>query len=249
MKGSVPALAPGACQVWWGSTADLRPWHDALLAPADLERRARLRRVADRQRLTVGVALVRLVVGAGVGVPAAQLEIDRTCPECGGQHGKPRLPTVPDVHFSVSHSGGCVAVAVLRGSPVGVDVEEVGRFDASELDAMAGHTLAPEERAELARQPPQDRARAFTTYWARKEAIVKATGVGIATSLDQLVVSPPSSPPRVLRWEAQSERVSLHVLHPPPGLVGALAVVGEAPTGVVERSAAPILTVSVPQEG
>jgi 4'-phosphopantetheinyl transferase len=249
VTGSVAALAPGACQVWWGSTADLRPWHDALLAPADLERRARLRRVADRQRLTVGVALVRLVVGAGVGVPPAQLEIDRTCPECGGQHGKPRLPTAPDVHFSVSHSGGCVAVAVLRGSPVGVDVEEVGRFDAGELDAMAGHTLAPEERAELARQPAEDRARAFSTYWARKEAVVKATGVGIATSLDQLVVSPPSSPPRVLRWEAQSERLSLHVLHPPPGLVAALAVVGEAPTDVVERSAAPILTVPVPQEG
>jgi 4'-phosphopantetheinyl transferase len=203
--------------------------------------------VADQQRLTVAAALVRVVVGAVVGVPPAQLEIDRTCPECGRDHGKPRLPTAPDVHFSVSHSGGCVAVAVLRGSPVGVDVEELGRFDANELDAMADHSLAPEERAELARLPARDRARAFTTYWARKEAAVKATGVGIATSLDQLVVSPPSSPPRVLRWEGRSERLSMHVLHPPPGLVGALAVVGEAPTGIVERRAAPILTVDVPQ--
>ncbi len=205
--------------------------------------------MADQQRLTVAVALVRVVVGAGIGLPPAQVEIDRTCPECGGAHGKPRLPTAPDVHFSVSHSGDCVTVAVLRGSPVGVDVEEVGRFGVNELDAMAGHTLAPEERAELAQQPADDRARAFTTYWARKEAAVKATGVGIATPLAQLVVSPPSSPPRVLRWEGQPDRLSLHVLHPPAGFVGALAVVGEAPTGVVERSAAPVLTVPLLQDG
>jgi 4'-phosphopantetheinyl transferase len=239
--GPVPALVPGVCQVWWARTDDARPAHDALLGQPDLERRSRVRRVADRQRLTVGAALSRVLLGVAAGVPPAELRIDRTCPRCGEQHGKPWLPALPDVHFSVSHSAGCVAVAVLRGGSVGIDVEEIGPFDAAELEGLAACALAPEERAELARQPAHDRARAFTTYWTRKEALVKATGEGLAASLDRIVVSPPSSPPRLLHWDGPPGPVSVRTLHPPAGLVGSLAILGEGPTGVVEHVAGPVL--------
>jgi 4'-phosphopantetheinyl transferase len=136
-----------------------------------------------------------------------------------------------------------VAVAVLRDHPVGVDVEEVGRCDAAELDQLAAATLAAEERAELARQPVEGRALAFTTYWTRKEAVLKATGEGVTAQLDRLVVSPPSAPPLVLRRDGATARVSLsvHPLHPPHGYVAALAAAGEGPADVVEHDAAPIL--------
>jgi 4'-phosphopantetheinyl transferase len=243
-RALVPPLVPGVCQVWWAGLDDARPEHDALLSPADLQRRSRLVRVADRQRLTMATAVARIILGANLGRPPARVEIDRTCPGCGAQHGKPRLPDVPDLQFSVSHSGNCVAVALLRGSDVGVDVEEIGRFHAAELDEMAEYTLAAEERAELARRPVDTRAIAFTAYWTRKEAVVKATGQGVAAPLSELVVSSPSSPPRVLRWEGAAGRpvpLSLHSLHPPQGYAAALAVAGAPPTSVEERNAAPLL--------
>ena len=245
---AVPALAPGTCQVWWAAPDDVGPQHDALLSGADLARRDRLRLAADRQRLTAAWAVARLLLGAATGVAPDRLEIDRTCPGCGAAHGKPWLPAAPDLHLSVAHSGGCVAVAVAAGSPVGVDVEAVVELAGAELDLLAGGALAAEERAELARCPAGQRAAAFTTYWTRKEAVLKATGEGLATPLETLVVSPPSCRPRVLSWPPGAAPVAglaMHDLHPPPGSVATLAVLDDAPTRVVESDAGPLLRCAV----
>ncbi len=236
-----PALLPGVCHVWWARPADVHPEHHDLLAEADLERQARMRRVADRRRSVVAAAVTRLVLGAALGVRPARLAVDRTCRECGGPHGKPHLPDAPGVHFSVSHSADCVVIAVGRDGPLGVDIEEVAPWATADLDEVAQLTLAPEERAVLARQPTAARALAYTTYWTRKEAAVKATGEGLAAALDELVVSPPAAAPRVLRWDGRRDVPTLHELHPPPGLVGALAVTGGAPRHVVELDAGPLL--------
>jgi 4'-phosphopantetheinyl transferase len=230
----VPPLVPGVCQVWWARPADARPGLDSLLGPADLARRARLTRPADWQRTTVAWAVARLVVGAASGVRPADVVVDRTCPECGAQHGKPR---VPEVHVSVTHSAGCVAVAIHPDGPVGIDVEALGGLAAGEREAVAGLVLAPEERAELAVQPDPDRA--LLTLWARKEAVVKATGTGVSVALERLVVPPPGAAAQVLRWDGAL--LSLAALHPPAGFVAALAVLGGPPAQVVERDAGPLL--------
>jgi 4'-phosphopantetheinyl transferase len=192
----------------------------------------------------VAWALARTVLGAHTGVPPAALQIDRTCPGCGAQHGKPRLPATPDLHVSVSHSGTCVVVAVLTGAAVGVDVEEFGQPDPDELEDTAGLVLAPEERRELARLPARHRAQAFATYWTRKEAVVKATGQGLTAPLAELVVSPPSAPPAVLTWRSAPvplRELALHPLHPPAGSAATLAVVGGAPVRVAEADAEALL--------
>jgi 4'-phosphopantetheinyl transferase len=241
-------LVPGICQVWWALLADVGPQHDALLAPADLVRRARLARAADRHRLTAAAVTARVVLAAMVGERPTALAIDRTCPRCGGQHGKPRLTGTPDLHFSVSHSGSAVAVAVAWGQPVGVDVEGIGALRPAELDRVLLATLAPEERLQVLRQPVDRRILALTTYWTRKEAVLKATGQGLTAPMDELVVSPPTSPPRVLRWNGSSGRpgdMALHSLHPPPGFVASLAVVGGASTRVAERDAGGVVRRSV----
>lgn len=249
------ASAPGgppACEVWWVRTADVVPAHDALLASTDLERRARLALEADRRRLTAAAAVARSVLGARAGTAPAALRIDRTCPRCGAPHGRPVLPDVPDLHFSVAHAGDWAVVAVLRGAPVGVDVEESGRVPAAGLEQLADVALAPEERAELWRLPQAARPSAFITYWVRKEAVVKATGDGLAVPPAEVVVSPPWTAPRLLRRTpgpgvaaASTDRVclpvTLHALHPPPGYAAALAVTGVAPVRVVEQDAGPLL--------
>ncbi|WP_448623631.1 4'-phosphopantetheinyl transferase family protein [Geodermatophilus sp. URMC 64] len=236
---AVPALPPGVCQVWWARTSDVRPEHDLLLAPGDVARRARFVQDADRRRATAALAVLRTVLGIHLEQPPAALEIDRRCRVCGGDHGKPWLPAAPDVHFSVSHSGSCVAVAIHRGAAVGVDVEKVERFEVAEPETLAEDVLAPEEQAELARYPVDERSVAFTTYWSRKEAVLKATGDGVTGSLADLVVTPPSAPPAVLRWPGAA--VSLHALRAPADHVAALAVVGAGPVRIDELDARQLL--------
>jgi 4'-phosphopantetheinyl transferase len=235
------ALQPGACEVWWARTADATPGLDALLSPADLARRARLRLRDDRRRTTVAAALTRVLLGAAVGAAPAALQIDRTCPQCGGAHGRPSLPAVPELHFSVSHSAGWVVVAVHRGRAIGVDVEEVDLDAADCLDALADLVLAPEELTEVARHPASTRSVALTTYWVRKEAVLKATGDGLTVPLNSLTVSAPAAPPRVLRWEGRSDRLALRQLHAPVGCVAALAVTGPDPVPVVAQDAGSLL--------
>jgi 4'-phosphopantetheinyl transferase len=238
----VPALLPRSCQVWWARTDDVRPEHDDLLDEADLARRARLLRAGDRQRTTVAWAVARLVLGAHLGRAPGELRIDRTCAACGAAHGKPRLLDAEGLHFSLSHSADLVAVAVSRAGPVGVDIEQVAPWVGADLDEVADLTLARVERAVLARQPAGDRARAFTTYWTRKEAAVKAVGTGLTAPLEEIVVSAPSAPPRLLRWGSDGQRLPLlYPLRATPGTVGTLAVLDGAPLHVVERDAAELL--------
>jgi 4'-phosphopantetheinyl transferase len=69
--------------------------------------------------------MLRHAVAKIMGIGPAEVVIDRTCIDCGQQHGAPRVISheakVPFV--SVSHSGLLIAVAVSEHGPIGVDVQ------------------------------------------------------------------------------------------------------------------------------
>ena len=242
---SVPALGHQACQVWWARPADVRPALDRLLDHAELDRRQRLVNSDDRDRLTVGAALTRLVLARHLDRSADQLRLDRTCLDCGRQHGRPRLPAGDDgggVRFSVSHSGDWIAVAVVRDALVGVDVERVS--PGLEVDGVAAQALAEDEREALDRLPPWDRRRGLLAYWTRKEALLKATGDGLRVPMNLVVVSGPDEPPVLRRWSGPSELptpVVLHTLRRPAGHVASLAVLGLPSVQVRELDATRLL--------
>jgi 4'-phosphopantetheinyl transferase len=90
--------------------------------------------------------------------------------------GKPRLRG-SSLRFSLSHSGHVALVALARGHDVGVDVERI-RPDVDRW-AMVGHVLTARERRQLEGVTPAQRAHAFLSMWTRKEALLKAAGVGL----------------------------------------------------------------------
>lgn len=77
-------------------------------------------------------------------------------------------------------------LAVSR-TPVGVDVEALRDVHVTEL---AGVTLTAAEQQVVLVMPEPRRTRAFLRCWTRKEAVLKAVGVGITTSLTALETSP-----------------------------------------------------------
>ena len=88
------------------------------------------------------------------------------------EHGKPFLPDGP--FFSISHCKEGIAV-VVDEQPVGIDIEHIRHLDPGLIE----RTMSARER-ELIHD-----ARDFTRLWTRKEAVVKAQGVGIC-SFEQL---------------------------------------------------------------
>jgi 4'-phosphopantetheinyl transferase len=226
-------VQPGTCEVWWASTAWMRPWHADILSDGERARRARLWDQGHRAQYTVAAALLRLVAAPLIGGSAAAVVVDRTCPSCGRHHGRPRLPGT-GLHVSISHSGATVAVAVSNAGEVGVDVQQVEDGSVQELSPLV---LAESEAGHIAV------TRDFFTYWTWKEALVKATGDGVTVPLRQVVVSPPGTPPRVLGYPRQGGLAAqLRDLGPEPGYVGALAVLSPRPVAVRERSGEQLLT-------
>lgn len=221
------------CEVWWGEAAAYGPWHDALLDPAERERRDRYAFQADRARFAVAAALLRLVAGRMMEVVPERVTIDRRCLVCGRPHGKPSLgPDGPQV--SVSHSGDYVAVATCWDAPVGVDVEQASRRTG--YQSLVSHVLGPAEA------PAAADLDAFLRYWVRKEALVKATGDGLGAGLRGVTVTPPGEPPRLLGYQARPGlHAALHDLAGRPGYPAAVAVLTSSPLEVSEHDAAPLL--------
>ncbi|MFC5951174.1 4'-phosphopantetheinyl transferase family protein [Pseudonocardia lutea] len=170
--------------VWWARPVDpsSAPHLVALLDEHEHTRLAAFRRPADRARYLAAHALTRLLLGARLGADPAAITLDRTC-RCGKPHGKPRLAAGTAPAFSLTHSGDRVGVALSDDGPVGLDVEEIR--DLSDLARLAEHALSPAERT----RPPAD-ARAFLTVWTRKEALLKATGEGLASPMDAITLGP-----------------------------------------------------------
>lgn len=139
--------------------------------------RAELSRLAIMAR-----GLLRHILSPHAGVSPAALQFACNAwgkPSLIADPGKP-----PPVAFNVSHSANFVAIAVSGGSTVGVDIERERDLDG--LDGLCERFLTASERRRVARVPERLRSDAFLRLWTRKEAALKASGIGL--SLDPVRV-------------------------------------------------------------
>jgi 4'-phosphopantetheinyl transferase len=217
-------LAVGEVHVWCaalGRSPEEIAELASLLSPDERERAARYRVTGARDEYQVSRALLRVLLGRYLGRAPSGVELR------AGPQGKPALAGAAPLSFNVSHSFGVALFAVRAGGEVGVDVERVRPFE-NDL-GLAERFFCAAESAAL-RALGDERREAFFHVWTRKEAYLKAGGLGLSGGLERVEVSvPPDDPPRVLRIEGderRAQRWSLRALLPLPGYVGALALVG-----------------------
>jgi len=163
------------------------------------------------------------VLAHALGVAPACVQIDRRCRHCGDpDHGKPTVAGAPGFSFSVSHSGALLAVAVVHGAQVGVDVEEVR--PRRHLDRLAARVLTPAEHARWEALPAEARLDAFLRHWTEREAYLKAIGLGLRGPLRDALAGSSG-------W----------AIVPVPGLVGAIGSVAvDSAARVTTRPFAPV---------
>ncbi|MCF6476640.1 4'-phosphopantetheinyl transferase superfamily protein, partial [Nonomuraea sp. MG754425] len=139
----------------------------------------------------------------------------------------------PPLHTSTSHSADRVTVALTTDGPIGIDVEAVPD---EPVDGMARCALTARERALLEKIPPEERYEAFAKLWVRKEAALKATGLGLRISPLKVEVSGPDEPPALLGWplDIPPENVRFQPLSPGPGYVATVATITDRPIEAVE---------------
>ena len=180
------------------NAARVAAWRAAL--PAEEQARAaRFRQPDDAARVVLGRTALRRVLGVRLGCSPAAVSL------VPGPNGKPVLPPEsPPWEFNLSHSGDWLLLALAWRRRVGIDVEAWRDLEYATLAELA---FAPEERAALAAAPAAERAATFFAVWTRKEALLKARGLGLgAFPLDEFAVEPrPHVRPQVIRWRGGSD--------------------------------------------
>lgn len=134
------------------------------------ERIARLRRDSVKIMSLFTGLLIRKEISEQLGIPPEELAFG-----CG-EHGKPYLLNNKAYHFSVSHSGNCIAFAGCD-APVGVDTERIrsGKLKIAKRFFTENECSFIEKSAE----PDTE----FYKIWTAKEAYVKMLGTGLSRSL------------------------------------------------------------------
>jgi 4'-phosphopantetheinyl transferase len=202
----------------------------ALIVDADERTRAACYRFArDRRRFIVRRARLRLALGAYLGVaPQALVFTEKV-------YGQPLLPGGP--HFSLSHAGDRMMLAV-SDDDVGCDLE---RLD-DELDwrPIADGLFTPGECAALAALVAPTARRGFFACWTRKEAFVKALGLGLSYPLAAFDVSVGAQ----ASLQSGGEGWAIAAPPAPPGFTAAIVARDDGTPLIIEPLADPLHAVA-----
>ncbi len=174
-----------------------------------------------RARYIATHIILRIALAGQLGCPPATQFFTRTTA------GKPRLAAAEEagISFSVSYSNSWGAVALAACADLGVDIELARTLPAA--DKLALSIMSIDELAHVPRVTSNDLLR----RWTLKEALLKATGVGIGGGLREITLDfDADDAPFLRRFGSHSSFSdwSLHTEYKGPGIFLSIAALGEA---------------------
>jgi 4'-phosphopantetheinyl transferase len=219
-------LGPSDVHVWAAHLAlQLEPLNRlaAILSEEEQQRAARFRLEMHRNRFIAARGILRLLLSTYLDCAPDGLRFEY------GANGKPALTghfAESSLFFNLAHSENLALIAVTHLGTIGVDVEQIRPVD--DADELVARFFSARENALFQGLSCDEKNIAFFNLWTRKEAWLKATGEGIAHSLNRVEVTfLPSEPARLLalpHCSESSEGWHISELLPASGFVGALAL-------------------------
>lgn len=160
---------------------------ERLFVLLDADERARAERYARpelRRRFVIAHAVLRIVLGEALGQSPQQVGFGYN------PWGKPQVAGCADLTFNLSHSGDMALCALGPPGELGVDVEYLERSRTLGTLDLAQRFFAREEYEAIAVLPVgRQRDQVFTRYWTRKEAYIKAKGLGLSLPLQDFCIN------------------------------------------------------------
>lgn len=180
-------LNPGDLHVWVTSLqctpvqlAQLIP----LLSPEEFARSQRFKMKKAQEQFIVGRAVLRKILGEYL-----QLEPEKIL-FTYEKFGKPMLDEsiqhVPELAFNLSHSQGLALYALANTTCLGADLEYRGREHF--FDEIAERFFSAKETEEIKTARGENKKISFYNIWTKKEALLKALGLGLHGPLKQFTV-------------------------------------------------------------
>jgi 4'-phosphopantetheinyl transferase len=167
----------------------------------------------DRARYVLARGQLRLLLGKYLrcGASAVSFEYSR--------RGKPRLTASPAelaLRFNLSHSGDWSLIAVSADHELGVDLEILR--NSIDFRSISHRYFSPTEIAALDEEADEAARLSFFRYWTRKEALAKARGESVWTTVGQFV-------PTGIDTDG-SGRFHVYDIDPIAGYVGTVVALG-----------------------
>jgi 4'-phosphopantetheinyl transferase len=209
----------------WRILIDLTPasvkFLESTLSADEAGRATRFHFPADGQRFIAAHGCLRDILARYLNCQPGQLIFSTNA------YGKPVLQG-HTLEFNLSHSGDYALVAVTQARRVGIDVERIRAN--MEFESIARRFFSQNEVREWMSVPPDGRPMAFFHCWTRKEAYIKAQGMGISLPLESFDVSLGPDRPALLRATRpdpeEAARWKLLSLEVDPYYAAAVAVEG-----------------------
>lgn len=198
---------------------------ERFLQDDELERARRFRFAVHRSRFVSRRGVLRVLLSRYLRTPPEDIDFEYA------QQGKPSLAKHhgSNIRFNSSHSHDLALFVLTDGREAGIDVE---RIQPDFRDhSIPERFFAPGEAAMLRALPLRQQPKAFFELWVRKEAYVKARGLGLSLALDSFEVpladDAPVRPSNPMAG-ADIGRWMMRGLHPAPDYAAALVVEGHA---------------------
>lgn len=158
-------------EVWLADLdAQLSDVEDSL-DPAERMRAERFVFEEDRRRYVAAHRVLRHLLARRTGITEDALRIKTSA------FGKPYLLDQPGCAFNLSHSGAVALIGFADDGEIGVDVEVLR--STPDLDSLVRLHFSAGEREAMEATSRESRDMAFLLGWTRKEACLKAIGVGL----------------------------------------------------------------------
>ena len=197
----------------------------------ELDRAGRFHFEKHRRHFVAGRGFLRYVLARYLHVPPESLRFKY------GAYGKPSLT---GLQFNMSHSHNVGLVAVSEMKELGVDVEhiradfateDIARRFFSRAEVETFNTLATDEQVA-----------AFFRCWTRKEAYIKAIGLGMSQPLDEFDVTLAPNDLPALLYAKEDDALRWHLSDLDVDHDYAAALIVEAPVSNIRLYQPRILT-------
>lgn len=179
----------------------------------------------DRRRYAAAHSILRILLGRYLDCDPLAIRL-RT-----NSHGKPAIDGPRQeqaLTFNLSHSHELALFAFTYEREIGVDVEYMRAN--IEYEQLARHSFSPNEQQTLHNLSDSEKPQGFFNAWTRKEAYIKARGLGLYLPLHLFDVSlRPGEPAALLASREnvrEAARWTMRTLSPGTGYAGALCVEG-----------------------
>ena len=198
MATSTARIHTGEVHIWFLKLSDAESYITSLsqlLSEDEQARAARFVSHSDKIRFTIARGVLRQLLSAYTGRPARSIQL------AYGRHGRPALTAFParSINFNLSHSGEHAYFALSREGDVGIDIERIRPYSPAYRLRLAKRFFSEREYSAIERLSTSTAEQAFFACWTRKEAYIKAHGLGLSLPLSQFSVSvDPSSAAQLL---------------------------------------------------